>query len=92
MILADKYNVKPLIALLNQCMKIKCSTPNIKDAIEFYPISFEFNLNEVREECWNTIKYNIEILIYLDDWFRYDVKFIKTLLEDSDLIITDELV
>ena len=90
--LADKYNVKPMISHLKEIIMIKAKTPNLNIALEFYQISLRLGIDELISECLTTLKYNMETLINSEDWLKLDIDLIETLLKHSDLIISDELI
>jgi hypothetical protein len=92
LILADKYNVKPMMSHLKELIMIKIKTPNLNIALEFYQISLRLGIDELIGECLTTFKYNMETLINSEVWLKLDIDLIETLLKHSDLIISDELI
>jgi hypothetical protein len=90
--LADKYNVKPMVTHLKNMMLIKAKTPNLTCALEFYSISIRLGLTDLTNECLTTFKYNMESLINSSDWTKLEIDVVETLLKETDIIIQDELI
>lgn len=89
--LIDKYDVELLRKQMEKILIKKCTTPRLTNAIYYYQIAIDFRLDDLACVCLNTFKYNFDRLIATKDWLMYDITFIKLLLNDSNLIVPDEL-
>lgn len=89
--LADKYNVKSLLRICIQYMHQKLKEPSLKRALEWRHLAAKFNLVDLQESCMRALAWNAERFIQTNEWLELDCDFLKLYLDDSNLIIPDEL-
>lgn len=72
-------------------MQVKLREPSLKRALEWRQLAFKFNLTDLQESCMRALAWNAERFIQSNEWLEQDCEFLKLYLDDSNLIVPDEL-
>ncbi|XP_061170226.1 BTB/POZ domain-containing protein 17-like isoform X2 [Saccostrea echinata] len=90
--LADKYNVTSLKRLCTNYMVEYARSPEIKNAVQWYPWSKALGLTDLIDQCAKTIAWNSDNLLKLEEWKSMDFDFVYDMLKNSELVIPNEYV
>jgi hypothetical protein len=91
--LADKYNVKDLIALcLDYMQQHIAAASSHHQLILWYQYTSNFGLEHgiVANSCRNYIKWNLELVAKAEDFPHLDVDLLSAILAEDDIVIYDE--
>lgn len=90
--LADKYNVKDLIAL---CVEYMCSHIAHAAANNQLVSWLQYTLNcghyEVAKVCQNFVMWNLELVSKKSDFIDFEPDILISLLQQNDLVVHDEM-
>lgn len=90
--LADKYNVKDLISLCLNYMHTHIPIAAVQGTLVSW-LQYSMNCGhfEITSACQNFIKWNIELVATTDDFKNFDPEVLVSLLQQSNLVIHDEM-
>lgn len=88
--LADKYCVSSLKKLCKLYMIDKAKSPKVKNALSWYAWSKALGLDDLKNQCAQTIAWNTDTLLKLKEWPGMDYDFAKDLLSNEDLVLQNE--
>lgn len=88
--LADKYNVTSLKALCVGYMVQNTQSPKVHNALHWYNWAKALSLEDLVESCTKTIAWNIEAVLGSPEWHNMDLQFIRDILNNSGLVVTNE--
>jgi hypothetical protein len=72
-------------------MNLKLKKPSLKRALEWRNLALKFNLIDLHDSCMRALAWNAERFIQSNEWLETDLEFLKLYLDDSRLVLTDEL-
>ena len=88
--LADKYNVVSLKELCIQYMVENVRSPNVRNALNWYPWAKALHLDTLIQHCTQTIAWNYNEIIISPEWLQMDLEFLCDMLQSSELVIANE--
>ncbi|XP_031784091.1 BTB/POZ domain-containing protein 17 isoform X1 [Nasonia vitripennis] len=90
--LADKYNVRDLIASCLNFMRDHIPVAAIHGTlVSWFQYSLNCGHNEITNACHNFVKWNIELVAATPDFANFELDVLVSLLHQSSLVIYDEL-
>ncbi|XP_066594401.1 BTB/POZ domain-containing protein 17 [Prorops nasuta] len=90
--LADKYNVKDLIALCLDYMENHIALAAIHGTlVSWFQYSSNCGHHNITQACQNFIKWNLELVAKTADFGNFDLDILVSLLHQSSLVIKDEM-
>ena len=90
--LADKYNVKDLIALCLEYMRNHIPVAAIQgNLISWLQYTLNCGHRDITNECHNFVKWNMELIAGTSDFANFELDVLVSFLHQSSLVIQDEM-